>query len=136
MKRMKQSNGMIDRFTISMVTALIMFAVPLFALGTSQSIASADISDEKLEVLARVYLEVYEINQSYKSRIEAADTTEEANQLQQAANQAMLDVIENEDDVTVNEYNDVISALGNDDELRERLQAQVDEIQEEESEQD
>lgn len=110
---------------------LFMFAFPILAAAQSDSVH--DISDEKLEAVARAYIEVYQINQSYKSRIEAAKTTEEADQLKAAANQAMKEVIDNEEAVTVTEYNDVIQAVGDDGELRERLQAQVDAIQEEES---
>lgn len=120
------------------VATLLAIAFPLFAAGTSQSESdsAADISDEKLKAVARAYIEVFQINKSYEPKIEAAQTTDEADELREAANQEMIDVIENEENVTVNEYNDVINALRDDEELRDRLQAHVDEIQKEESKKD
>lgn len=131
---MKSSRRMIDRGWTRTVTTLLVVAFPLVAAAATQNDSGSEISDEKLRAVAEAYIEVYQINQSYKSKIEAAQTAGEADQLQQAANQEMVDAIENAENVSVNEYNDIIQALGEDDELRERLQAQVDEIQEEESE--
>jgi len=130
---MKSSRRIIDRGWILTVTTLLLVAVPLVAAAATQNDSGSEISDEKLRAVAEAYIEVYEINQSYKSKIEAAPTAGEADQLQQAANQEMVDAIENAENVSVSEYNDIIQALGEDDELRERLQAHVDEIQEEES---
>lgn len=133
---MKQSNRMIHRRWALMVSTVFVVAIPLFAMAAFQSDSAAEISDEKLKAVARAYIQVFKINQSYKSKIEASQTTEEANELQQTANQEMIDAIESEENVTVNEYNEVIGALADDEELRERLQAHVDEIQEQESDKD
>lgn len=113
------------------VTTLFVVAVPLFALAASQSESAVDVSEEKLEAVAKAYLQVFRIEQSYQPRIQGAQSPDEANQLQQAANQEMVEAIENEDDVTVNEYSEIMRAIGDDEELGERLQAVVDEIQEE-----
>lgn len=133
---MKQSNRMIHRRWALTVSTVFVVAIPLFAMAAFQSDSAAEISDEKLKAVASAYIQVFKINQSYKAKIEASQTTEEANELQQTANQEMIDAIESEENVTVNEYNEVIGALADDEELRERLQAHVDEIQEQESEKD
>ena len=125
---MKLSNRMIALGRALTVTMLSVIAFSHYA------VAAAEMSDEKLKAVASAYIKVFEVQQTYAPRIETAETPEEANRLQQAANQEMMDVIENEENVTVEDYNDVITALRDDEELRDRLQAQVDAILEEEPE--
>ena len=131
---MKLSNRMIPGGRALAVAMLFMVASPLFAMTASQSESAGEMSEEKLKAVANAYIKVFEIQKTYGPQIETAQTPEEANQLQQAANQKMVEVIENEENVTLDEYNDVISEIGNDEELRTRLQTHVDEILEEESE--
>ena len=131
---MKLSNRMILRGWGLTVTMLSVVAFPLLAVAASQSESAAEMSEEKLKAVASAYIKVFEIQKTYGPQIETAQSPEEANQLQQAANEKMVEVIENEENVTLDEYNDVISEIGNDEELRTRLQTHVDEILEEESE--
>lgn len=101
----------------------VMAALPLFSalplLGQS-----ADVSDAKLEAVAKAYVQVLDIQNTYKPKIESARTQEEAQRLQQEANQKMIEAIQVQQ-LAVEEYNAIINASDQDAELRERLVAHI-----------
>jgi hypothetical protein len=109
----------------------VMAALPLFSalplLGQS-----ADVSDAKLEAVAKAYVQVLDIQNTYKPKIESARTQEEAQRLQQEANQKMIEAIQVQQ-LAVEEYNAIINASDQDAELRERLVAHIQRVQAESS---
>lgn len=108
--------------------ALMVFTA--FAAPQTES-ESLDLSEEKLRVVAEAYLEVFEIQQTYRHKIQTAQTTEEAQMLQQEANRESQRVVEELDNLTVQEYSDTLSAASEDDDLWRDLVAIVEAIQEE-----
>lgn len=83
------------------------------------------VSDDQLQAVAKAYLEVVSIQEEYRPRIEAAQSAEEAQQLQQDAQGEMVAAIEDIDGVTVPEYNAIIGATETDGELAMRLSAHI-----------
>ena len=104
----------------AMAALLLVAALPL--LGQS-----ADVSDAKLEAVAKAYVQVLEIQNTYRPRIENARTQEEAQQLQQEASQKMAEAIQAQ--LPVDEYGAIMSASDQDAELRERLVAHIQRVQ-------
>jgi uncharacterized protein YlzI (FlbEa/FlbD family) len=103
----------------------------LSASAVPQEDTTLDLSDEKLWVVAEAYLEVFEIQQAYKSKIQTSATTEEAQMLQQEANLESHRVVEAKDDLTVQEYRDTLTAASEDDDLWHELVDIVEVLREE-----
>lgn len=115
-----------------LILLLACLTAPLMAL--QQTGGTGDFSDSKLKTVANAYIQVYELQQLYGPQIEAAENQQEAQQLQQQANEQMVQAINHEEDLTVEEYSEVMNAVQQSDELREKLNAFVEEIQEERAE--
>lgn len=115
-----------------LILLLACLTAPLMAL--QQTGGTGDFSDSKLKTVAKAYIQVFDIQQVYGPQIEAAENQQEAQQLQQQANEQMVQAIEHEEDLTVEEYSEVINAVQQSAELREKLNAFVEEIQEERAE--
>ncbi len=115
-----------------LILLLACLTAPLMAL--QQTGGTGDFSDSKLKTVAKAYIQVFDIQKLYGPQIEAAQNQQEAQQLQQQANEQMVQAIEHEEDLTVEEYSEVINAVQQSAELREKLNAFVEEIQEERAE--
>ncbi len=85
-----------------------------------------DPSDAKLEAVAHSYVDIMEIQQEYGPKIEAAETPEEAQAVQQEASEQIVEAIEERDGVTVDEYNQIMGEVQEDKQLRSRLIAAID----------
>jgi len=103
---------------LGVMAALSLFcAIPL--LGQS-----ADVSDAKLEAVAKAYVQVMEIQNTYRPQIEAAQTPEEAQRLQREADEKMVAAIRVY--MTVDEYTGIMTAAEQDENLRNRLLVHID----------
>lgn len=80
----------------------------------------ADFSDEELQDFVSLQDEIGEVREEYVSQIEAADSEDEARQLQQEAQTEMVDVIE-EAGMSVEEYNAIAVAYNSDPSVQERV---------------
>jgi hypothetical protein len=110
-----------NRLTLALVAlCALAMTVPVIAQQSTM------IEDEKLEVVAVVYLDIMEIQKKYAPRIEAATSAEEAQSVQQEASAKMLEVIESHDMITVEEYQQIMKQVQEDETLRERLVAAIE----------
>lgn len=87
-----------------------------------------DLSDERLEVVAKASVDVSEVQRELQGRLEQAATPEEAQELQAEANEEILQTLEAHE-VSVDEYTEVMNATQNHASFRERFLAAVDRVQ-------
>ncbi len=115
-------------------------AALLIAAGASQVVAqeanqapatqpppgvqAADISDKKLEKFADSLGEIMEIREDFTAKLEKTGDPAEAQQLQQEANEKMMNTVV-ENDLSIEEYNAINQAVQNDPQLRDRVIAMV-----------
>lgn len=103
-------------------------AVPLTAAADSGSYRLAQagaFEDETIQAFVTARVEIEDIRATYVERIEGADSEQERLELSQQANQEMVAVIEEVPDITVEEYNAIVDAAGNDPALAERLNEEM-----------
>lgn len=142
---MKAIYGTPGRRVGTMLAALMLtLTTPLLALQESsqqesqqqaspgeQSQQTARFDESKLEAVAKAYVKVAKIEESYKPRIDRARSDEEKKRLEQEAMREMAKAIEDQEGVSVEEYNEIMTAAQTDDQLRQQLAAKVDEAQRE-----
>ncbi|RLK50340.1 uncharacterized protein DUF4168 [Alkalispirillum mobile] len=85
-----------------------------------------DFDDDSLEQFADAYIDITEIQEDYTQRLEGTEDPDEARNLQQEANDEMVDAIENHG-LSVPEYSEIATALDTDPELRDELAGMIQE---------
>lgn len=83
-------------------------------------------SDEKLESFAMAAVEVGKIRNDYVGRIQQAESEEERQQLAEEATGEMMQAVEGTPGITADEYNAIIQAAQNDQELTDRIRQQIE----------
>lgn len=78
-------------------------------------------SDEKIQSFAMAALEIQEIRSDYMARIQQAESEDQRQQLAQQANDEMVSAVEAAPGISVEEYNAIIEASAEDQELAERI---------------
>lgn len=87
-----------------------------------QAVSVDDLSEAKIVAFAGVYQEIIRIATEFESKFaEAGDDPQKAAQLQHQANQAMVEVIENEDLISIEEYNAIVTSMRTDEELQNAI---------------
>ncbi len=89
-------------------------------MGQPEQQEQADFSDEELEDFVSLQDEIGDVREEYVSQIEAADSEDEARELQQEAQTEMVEVIE-EAGMSVEEYNAIAVAYNSDPSVQERV---------------
>ena len=110
---------------IWLLALALLLAFLVLPQAASGGVQAPEVTDAKLESVAKAYIQVVAIQEEYRPRIESAQSAEEAQQLQQEANQEMVEAIEAEDGVTLDEYNTIIQAAQMDEQLRTRLNEHI-----------
>ena len=87
-----------------------------------------DFDDETLERFADAYVEVGEIHRTYSDELQDAEATEEAQDLQQRANNEMVEAIQGTG-MEVQEYSAVAAALERDPDMREEVVQMIEQRQ-------
>ena len=87
---------------------------------TAPAIQASDISDKKLEKFADSLDQIMEIRQDFTAKLEKTGDPAEAQQLQQQANEKMLETVEN-NDLSIDEYNAINQAVQNNPQLRDKV---------------
>lgn len=82
--------------------------------------AQPSFDEATLERFAGAWNEVQDIRDQYMGEIQAADDAEEAQALQQQAQEKMVDAV-TEAGVEVSEYNEIATRMGQDPEFAERV---------------
>jgi transcription initiation factor IIF auxiliary subunit len=99
-------------------------ASPAPAAQPAPALQASDISDKKLEKFADSLGEVMEIREDFTAKLEKTGDQAEAQQLQQEANEKMMNTVV-ENDLSIEEYNAINQAVQNDPKLRDRVSAMV-----------
>lgn len=86
----------------------------------SQQAAAPDFDDAELQKFVAAQEGINDIRDEYMEKIESAGDQEEAQTLQQEANEEMIGAIEAED-LSVETYNEIATAYNSDPETRERI---------------
>lgn len=84
--------------------------------------AQTDVSDDKLQTYAEAEQKVQEIRDEFQQQMPEAETPEDAQALQQEAQQEMVSAVEDAG-LTVEEYNQLASLMQTNPELRERMES-------------
>ncbi|MFI8743339.1 DUF4168 domain-containing protein [Stutzerimonas zhaodongensis] len=84
------------------------------------AIQASDISDKKLEKFADSLGEIMEIRQDFTAKLEKTGDPAEAQQLQQQANEKMMETVEN-NNLSIEEYNAINQAVQNNPQLRDKV---------------
>lgn len=90
-----------------------------------------DLSDKELKTFAVAYLALSDIREEMTAQLDAVQSAEEAQAIQQEANTKMVSELE-EHGFTAEEYTVVVTALNEDEELRNRFEETIAELIEEE----
>ncbi|MCP1727299.1 type IV secretory pathway VirB10-like protein [Natronospira proteinivora] len=85
-----------------------------------------EVSDSQVEAFVDAYVAVNDVREDYTERLQNAEDQEEAQQLQQEANDAMSDAIA-ESGMDVEEYQEVAMAVNADPEVREQVTEMLEE---------
>ncbi|MGV6875040.1 DUF4168 domain-containing protein [Pseudochelatococcus sp. B33] len=96
---------------------------------TEGSSPAAAISDQKIEAFAVAYLEVQKVRQDYSARIEATPDANAQQQLQAEAGQKAVQAVENSPNISVNEYNTILTAAEKDPVLLQKVNEKLQSAQ-------
>ena len=99
-------------------------ASPAPATQPAPVVEAADISDKKLEKFADSLGEIMEIREDFTAKLEKTGDPAEAQQLQQQANEKMMNTVQ-ENDLSIQEYNAINRAVQNDPKLRDKVIARI-----------
>ena len=110
--------------------ATAMAAAPAFAEdyeGQAEPQQQAAMVDEtKLDQFVEALSEVHAIRNEAAVELESTTTTEDAQEVQQRAQQQMIDAVE-ESGLSIEEYNRIATLMGSDPELQQRVSAKLEE---------
>lgn len=115
--------------------ALFLLAQPAAAQQGQQGAPPAqdiEVSDDELESFTEAHLDVQELRQELDQAIQNAEDRQAAQAIQKQANQEMAAVIRDEHEMEINRYRQIAQAINQDPELRQKFQAIVDELTEDE----
>lgn len=84
-------------------------------------LAQASYGDEKLQAFASAAVQIRQIREDYTAQIQQAESEEQRQQLAQDANAEMVGAVESAPGISVEEYNAIIEASAEDQELTKRI---------------
>ena len=85
----------------------------------------AEVSEAKLDKFVDALAEIRTIQQEVSVELEAASDTQEAQELQQQAQQKMIEAVQ-EAGLSVEEYNQIASLMNSDPEIQERIHSKLE----------
>ncbi len=105
-----------------LLTGLLAAAVPAWAEQAEEATGSgAPVSDEQLRQFTLALAEVRSIRMEYMPRVQEAESREQRNELKQRGREEMLEAIR-DTGLEVGEYNRIGQRIGDDQELKRRVQ--------------
>ncbi len=118
---------MLPKFGI--VNSLLAFALGLIIVTVPVAYAqdwegSTEITNRELDKCANVNVKAQEIQQKYEPQVNGAKTMKEFENIQARMENELIDVIHSED-ISLEEYQQVATAVKQDPQLRKRFQAKV-----------
>lgn len=111
---------------------LLLLAAPATAQqqGAPQQQApppDVEVDDQELETIAEAYVDVQSLTDEYNQRIQQAESAEEAQSLQAEYAEKATSTVEDQG-LSIDRYDNVVRAATVDEELRDRLLAQIETI--------
>lgn len=95
-----------------------------------EAAAPADFSDSQLEAFAQAAVDVAEIRDQYAMELNEIEDQAEQEQLVEEGNAAMLAAVEDNPDITLDEYLEIGEAAAADPELGERISTMIQHMME------
>lgn len=95
-----------------------------------EAAAPADFSDSQLEAFAQAAVDVAEIRDQYAMELNEIEDQAEQEQLVEEGNAAMLAAVEDNPDITLDEYLEIGEAAAADPELGERISTMIQDMME------
>ncbi len=92
-----------------------------------QAPPDTDVAQEELETFAEIYVDVDEVRAELEAEMAAADSPEEAQQVQQQANETMTQIVEGHG-MSIERYTEITQALNADPELHDEFQSILGQI--------
>lgn len=120
---MYTKKGLVSLFVAAVTLAFIMGLAPAGAQDQQQP-----YSDEMLDQVAHSYVVVSQIRMALQDALADVDDADRARELQERASEQMVRAVE-QTGLAVETYNQVMSELQSDDELRATLQEKVENLQ-------
>lgn len=116
---------------IALFTLVALFLAPAaLAQGTQPPVPDADVdvevSDDELETLAAVFLEIEALQMEYGPKMQEAENQEAAREVQVEFQQKVTETIEAEDDITPQRFSTIMRAAQTDEALRTRISDAVE----------
>jgi hypothetical protein len=96
-------------------------ALALTASGSAWAQAQTEYSDQQLESFVVAALAIDEVIREWNPRIQAAENEEQATQLREQANAALLETISKTDGITIDDYQEIGQAAQSNPELAARI---------------
>lgn len=111
---------------VALGTSSAAFAIPQQGNAAAQApmqqqAPEIDVSDEQLEQFVDAMTSVQEISGKYTEQFQSAETAEDAQAIQQKAQEEMIEAV-NDSGLSADEYNTIVQAVQTDEELRARMQ--------------
>ena len=85
-----------------------------------------EVSESQINAFVEAYIAVNEVREDYTARLQEAEDQEQAQQLQQEANDAMTAAIE-DNGMSIEEYQEVAMAVNADADVREQVTTMLEE---------
>lgn len=97
-------------------------------------LAAEDVGPEKAEAFARVFVGIREKVDEYQPKITAvADDQQKSEQLRSELQSEMVQVIESEEEISIQDYNTIIAAMRQDDAIRQKIDQAILKLRERDS---
>lgn len=93
---------------------------------SQQAAPQVDVSAEEIEEVAVLFVEIGEVRTEYQSRLRDADDSEKARAIQQEMQNKITQTIDEFEGLSVERYDKIVQAAQADDELKEKILAQVE----------
>lgn len=126
MKTRNLATGLWGVLTLALLAAFT--AAPAQAQQQPAPQAVPELEEGTLETFAEAYLEIDELRMEMQTRLQAVQDAEQANAIQQEANNEMQRVLE-EHEISVQEYQEITQVLNTDPEQRQEFEEILQELQ-------
>lgn len=107
--------------------AAVLHAAPGAAQQPQPQQDAPEVPEAELETFAEAYADIADIRQELQTELQAAETSEEANQIQQEADSRMQAVLE-EHGISVQRYQEITQVLNSNPEQRQEFEQILAEI--------
>lgn len=110
-------------FAASLLVPAVLAQAPQQAQETAPEV---DVSDEEVTRVAELLVDIDEVQREYQDRLRHVNDADDARSLQQEMKEAINQTIESFDGLATDRYDEIVRAAQADDELKQRILAQVE----------